>query len=56
MSRDFIRVWGAPIAVAVMTVLGLIAGLAGDGAWDWLAAACLGLPVLLMLSLGVMRR
>ena len=56
MKRHVMRVWGWPIAVAIMTVLGLLAGLAGDGAWDWLAAACLGLPVLLTLWLGVMRR
>jgi hypothetical protein len=56
MKRPFMRTWGWPIAIAVVTLIGLVAGLAGDGGWDWLAALCLGLPVVLSVWLGVMRR
>jgi len=45
-----------PIVIAIVTQVGLIAGLVGDGGWDWLAALCLGLPVLLSLWLGIKRR
>jgi hypothetical protein len=56
MRPGFMRLWKWPIAIAAITLLGLIAGLVGDGGWDWLAAICLGLPVVLSVWLGVMRR
>ena len=56
MKHPFMRIWGWPVAIAIVTLTGLIAGLAGDGRWDWLAALCLGLPVVLSVWLGVMRR
>jgi len=56
MKHPFMRIWGWPVAIAIVTLAGLIAGLAGDGRWDWLAALCLGLPVVLSVWLGVMRR
>jgi hypothetical protein len=34
--------WGAPLALAIITVVGLVSALLGDGAWDalsWLALA-----------------
>ncbi len=56
MRRKSMQIWGWPLVIAAVSSVGLIAGLVGDGAWDWLAAACLGLPVVLSVWLGLMRR
>lgn len=37
--------WGMPILLGVLTALGLVAGLLGDGWWDAVAVAGLGVPV-----------
>jgi hypothetical protein len=39
-------VWRVPIILGVLTALGLVAALFGDGAWDVLSALSLGAPVL----------
>ncbi|RYX93853.1 MAG: hypothetical protein EOO28_16930 [Comamonadaceae bacterium] len=39
--------WGWPIAVAVISAVGLMSALLGDGGWDWVSWAALGLPVAL---------
>ncbi|GGC62836.1 hypothetical protein [Undibacterium terreum] len=41
----FLRLWGWPIALGILTVIGLISALLGDGAWDYLSALTLGVPV-----------
>jgi hypothetical protein len=56
MSRQFMRIWGWPLVIAVVSMVGLLAGLVGDGGWDSLAAACLGLPVALTVWLGLIQR
>jgi hypothetical protein len=38
--------WGMPILLGVLTAIGLVAGLLGEGWWDALAVAGLGIPVL----------
>ena len=48
--------WAAPIALGVITIVGLISGLVGDGAWDAVSWAGLGLPVLVCLWYGWLRR
>ena len=57
MSRQFMRIWGWPLVIAVVSMVGLLAGLVGVGGWDWdwLAAACLGLPVVVTVWLGLIR-
>ena len=45
MSREFLRVWAWPAAVAALSVTGLASALVCDGwgdRWSWLA---LGVPV-----------
>jgi hypothetical protein len=37
--------WGMPILLGVLSVIGLVAGLLGEGWWDALAVAGLGAPV-----------
>jgi hypothetical protein len=42
----FRHVWGMPILLGVLTATGLVAGLLGEGWWDAVAVAGLGIPVL----------
>lgn len=56
MTRQFMRIWGWPLVIAIVSLVGLLAGLVGDGGWDWLAASCLCLPVVLTVWLGLIRR
>lgn len=56
MSRHFMRMWAAPIALAILTLIGLISALVGDGVWDYVSALALGVPVLLCLWYGLPRR
>ncbi|MYM22229.1 hypothetical protein GTP46_06190 [Duganella sp. FT135W] len=56
MTSPFMRMWGAPIALAVLTLIGLISALVGDGVWDHVSAVALGVPVTLCLWFGLRRR
>lgn len=53
-SRSTARVFAWPAAIASLTASGLFAALLGDGAWDRLAWAGLGIPA--WLSLRALRR
>ena len=46
MSRTPMQIWGVPIVLAILTTIGLISALLGDGVWDALSAVTLGAPVL----------
>jgi hypothetical protein len=50
------RMWGAPIALAILTLIGLISALVGDGVWDHVSAVALGVPVVLCVWYGLRRR
>jgi hypothetical protein len=48
MSRGHLSLWQVfriPLAVAALSLLGLVVALLGDGAWDWIGAAALGASV-----------
>ena len=45
MTRPFMVLWGWPIALGILTLIGLIAALLGDGPWDYLSALTLAAPV-----------
>ncbi|GGY34047.1 hypothetical protein [Pseudoduganella albidiflava] len=47
MSPEFLRLWGMPILLGILTAVGLVAALLGDGLWDAVSGVALGLPVLL---------
>lgn len=47
MSPAFLRLWGVPILLGILTTIGLVAALLGDGVWDAVSGVALGLPVLL---------
>lgn len=40
------QIWGVPIVLAILTTIGLISALLGDGIWDALSAVTLGIPCL----------
>ena len=44
-NSPFMRLWGMPIVLALLTTIGLILALLGDGVWDGLSALALGTPV-----------
>lgn len=46
MRHPFVKLWGAPILLGVLTVIGLVSALLGDGVWDLLSAVALSIPVL----------
>jgi hypothetical protein len=41
----FRGLWGMPVLLGVLTAVGLVAGLLGDGWWDLVSAIGLGVPV-----------
>ncbi|KJC55846.1 membrane protein [Bradyrhizobium sp. LTSPM299] len=43
------QIFGIPFAVMIITVVGLLSALIGDGWWDAVSWAALGLPVLFYL-------
>jgi hypothetical protein len=45
MKAPFIRLWGWPVLLGVLTLIGLISALLGDGWWDAVSALTLGIPV-----------
>ncbi|MDB5974160.1 MAG: hypothetical protein JWR07_920 [Nevskia sp.] len=42
---DVRRVFGMPLLLALLSLLGLVSALLGDGAWDALSWLALGIPV-----------
>jgi len=55
MNGPFMRMWGAPILLAILTIIGLLSALLGDGIWDALSAVALGVPVLCCAWYGLRR-
>lgn len=54
MAQNSLRqIFAVPLAVAVATVLGLLAALVGDGAWDLVSWLTLGPVVLLSAWFGL---
>lgn len=45
MDAAFKRMWGVPILIGIVTAVGLISALLGDGMWDALSAVALAIPV-----------
>lgn len=44
-----LKLWGMPILLGVMSLVGLVSALLEDGLWDGLSWLTLGIPVALML-------
>jgi hypothetical protein len=47
--RTFLEIFAAPLAVALISLVGLLAALIGDGWWDGLSWVALAVPALLYL-------
>ena len=45
MIRTRTQIWAMPVLLAVLTLIGLVAALLGDGVWDLVSAVTLGAPV-----------
>jgi hypothetical protein len=54
--RTLGQIFAAPIVIGVLSTIGLIAALVGDGWWDAVSWVSLGLPVLLYLFFVVRRK
>ena len=46
MIRSAAHIWRIPTLLAVLTAIGLVSALLGDGVWDLASALALGAPVL----------
>ncbi|MFN3788848.1 hypothetical protein [Massilia sp.] len=45
MIRTRTQIWAMPVLLAVLTAIGLVAALFGDGVWDLVSSLTLGAPV-----------
>jgi hypothetical protein len=44
-TEEFTRVFAAPMALAFVSLIGLLAALLGDGAWDAVSWCALSAPI-----------
>lgn len=56
MNRRFMALWGMPILLGILTVIGLLSALFGDGIWDAVSAITLGAPVVVGAWFSLRRR
>ena len=45
MKSNFWKIWGIPIILAIISMIGLITALVGDGVWDAVSWLGLGVPL-----------
>ena len=45
MIRTRSQIWAMPILLAILTAIGLVAALLGDGIWDLVSSLTLSAPV-----------
>ena len=50
MKRNVWRVFRWPLALAVLSLVGLVSALVGDGPWDALSWFALGIPLVVILA------
>ncbi len=54
--RTLGQIFGAPLVVGVLSTIGLISALVGNGWWDAVSWVSLGLPVLMYVFFTLRRR
>jgi hypothetical protein len=54
--RSFWQIFAAPVLIGVLSVVGLVAALVGDGWWDGVSWLTLAIPVLLYFFFVLRRR
>ena len=42
------QIWGMPVMLGILSVIGLVSGLLGDGGWDVLSGVALSLPIVVI--------
>lgn len=52
----FRRVWAAPIVIAIISLIGLVAALLGDGLNDWVSWIGLAVPLVVIVWARLKRR
>jgi hypothetical protein len=52
MKNTFFHIWKFPIALALLTMFGLIAALTGTGIWHFLSWIALTVPVAVCIRFG----
>lgn len=55
LRTPFGRLWGWPIVLGIVTAIGLVSALVGDGVWDTVSWLGLGLPVAISAWYGLLR-
>ncbi|WP_294276565.1 hypothetical protein [uncultured Chryseobacterium sp.] len=50
MKNTFLKLWGIPILLALLSVFGLVAALNGDGIWDLMGWLSLSVPLFLIIK------
>jgi len=45
VNGQLLKLWGAPLLLAALTIVGLLSAMLGDGQWNALSAVALGAPV-----------
>ncbi|HEY9066298.1 MAG TPA: hypothetical protein VIO33_15035 [Burkholderiaceae bacterium] len=53
IARLHRSVWGWPAVLALLSSIGLLSALIGDGVWDWVSWVGLGVPASLCVVLGL---
>lgn len=48
-ENAFRRLWGIPLLMGILTIIGLLSALLGDGFWDMLSWCLLGSVVVLVI-------
>ena len=43
--NGFVKIFGWPVLLALLSLAGLLGALVGDGPWDWLSWLCLFAPL-----------
>jgi len=52
MNKDFLKLWGMPIWMAFITIIGLILAILGTGIWHIFSWVALTAPVYIMCKYG----
>lgn len=53
MKSASMHVWAMPVVLGILTIIGLVSALLGDGIWDAVSAFTLGAPVVTGLWYGL---
>jgi hypothetical protein len=51
-NNEFLKLWGMPIWLAAITIIGLILAILGTGLWHVLSWIALTIPVYIMVKYG----